>query len=458
MESRLLVTILIIGVSLIESSCGDVLWGNSILDFTKFNQDPVVGLHLALASPSSVTASWLNIGKFKQGTQQPPICAYGAVPDGFTAVAAGESYTYTAGDFDSTLNKVTFDIGNIGDVVYYRCSNPSLGGWSPLYNFTILPGSLTGNADRQKVGHNRPKYASPSAKIALIADLGIVNGVNTAESIAKHVESGEVQLVVHAGDISYADDFSLIQHNNSFVWTEYMAMIQPFSARVPYMVGPGNHEAQFGFAAYKNWFHMPHNISQSSSPFYYSFDYMGVHFVAISTEHDFSQGSAQYNWLENDLKKADSNRNEVPWVFVHGHRPLYCSDLVTWATRCTGEATKYRANIEDLLYKYNVDIYMAGHNHQYERSYPVYKKQVTSKNYNNPQATVYIVNGAAGNPEPNDPTYVPISMAPWRANEVTTFHSGWMLMEVNATALDFTYLFSETGEVKDRFTIIKDSH
>ncbi|XP_070574899.1 acid phosphatase type 7-like [Ptychodera flava] len=348
-----------------------------------------------------------------------------------------------------------------GDEVYYRCCNPDLGGWSSLYSFTVRQGGLLDAKGRGDDGPARslPKdgpWPQPRPKIALIADMGIQFGQSTVDSITRFVQSGEVQLVVHAGDISYADDFSLVQHNNSFVWTEYMSIIEPFSARVPYMVGPGNHEAQYKFAAYLNWFHMPHNASQSESPFYYSFDYMGVHFVSMSTEHDFSPGSAQHRWLENDLRKADANRANVPWIFVHGHRPLYCSDILTWLTRCTVEAPRYRANMEGLFHKYKVDVYMAGHNHQYERSYPVYNMTVMSKNYHNPPATVYIVNGAAGNPELNDPTFVPESMAPWRAKNAVTENNGWMLMEVNATALDFKYLFSKNDEVFDRFTITKD--
>ncbi|XP_070574897.1 acid phosphatase type 7-like [Ptychodera flava] len=439
-------------------SKGDVIWGKSRPDFTKFDRSPVVGLHLALAGDTEVLASWMNVGRFQQETQ-PPICAYGKKPDGFTAIASGEAYTYTAGEFDSTLNKVTMNLKEIdfehGDDVYYRCCNPNLGGWSPLYNFTVRSSGLKSEKTRAPKSHARPGKVQ-GGKIALVADMGVVFGNRTTESIARHLEKG-VQLVVHAGDISYADDFSLFVSNNSFVWTEYMAMVELFAARVPYMVGPGNHEVQYNFTAYRNWFHMPNNASHSESPFYYSFDYMGVHFASLSTEHDFSPGSVQHRWLENDLRKADANRAEVPWILVFGHRPLYCSDWLKWTSRCNVEAKIFRDNIEDLLHKYKVDVYLSGHNHQYERSFAVYNMTVTSRSYRNPPATIYIVNGAAGNPEPNDPTFVNSTMAPWRANKAATVKYGWLLLEANATSLDFTYLFSENDEVFDRFSIIKDA-
>ncbi|XP_006813910.2 uncharacterized protein LOC102800613 [Saccoglossus kowalevskii] len=437
---------------------GKLQWSefeSAAMDFNKFDKEPVVGLHLALAGDTSVVVSWLNTGHFVPESQ-PPICAYGQIADGFQAISTGKAYTYTAGDFDSILNKVEIDIAKIGvkqgDRVYYRCCNPNLGGWSPSYNFTLFTGDVSTLSNFKS---QRSPTSRKSAKIALMADLGVGNGRYTAYSISQYVQNEAIQLVVHAGDISYADDFSLIQHNNSFVWTEYFAMIQPFAAYVPYMVGPGNHEAQFDFAAYKNWFTMPYNISQSKSQFYYSFDYMGVHFVAMSTEHDFTPGSTQNIWLEEDLIKASQNREKVPWIFVHGHRPLYCSSIVDWLPRCITEAKTYRANIEHLLYKYKVDIYMAGHNHQYERSYPVYNGTVISKNYINPQATVYIVNGGAGNPEGNDITFMPESFVPWRAKIADTSHTGWMTMDITETSLHFKYILSETWQKYDKFTITR---
>ena len=37
-------------------------------------------------------------------------------------------------------------------------------------------------------------------------------------------------------------------------------------------------------------------------------------------------GSKQYTWLEDDLKKVD--RAKTPWVILAGHRPMYTSELV----------------------------------------------------------------------------------------------------------------------------------
>lgn len=54
----------------------------------------------------------------------------------------------------------------------------------------------------------------------------------------------------------------------------------------------------------------------SSNRFWYSFDYGPVHFVAISTEWDFSLGSEQNEWIKKDLEAANNNRKNVPWIIV----------------------------------------------------------------------------------------------------------------------------------------------
>ena len=45
---------------------------------------------------------------------------------------------------------------------------------------------------------------------------------------------------------------------------------------------------------------------------WYGFDYGNIHFVLMSTEHNFTRYSDQYNFLEEDLSSVD--RTKTPWV------------------------------------------------------------------------------------------------------------------------------------------------
>lgn len=53
--------------------------------------------------------------------------------------------------------------------------------------------------------------------------------------------------------------------------------------------------------------------------------------------------------------------------------------------------------LEDLFYKYGVDLEFSAHEHSYERLWPIYDRQVyngsDSDPYNNPKAPVHIITG-----------------------------------------------------------------
>jgi Calcineurin-like phosphoesterase len=96
----------------------------------------------------------------------------------------------------------------------------------------------------------------------------------------------------------------------------------------------------------------------------------------MSTEHPYSVGTPQYEFLQKDLAKAAANREERPWIFLVGHRPMYCSDKSEYNSH-NGDPTtdNLQAQMEPLLHQYAVDGMFTGHMHMYERVFPVYQNQ-----------------------------------------------------------------------------------
>lgn len=143
---------------------------------------------------------------------------------------------------------------------------------------------------------------------------------------------------------------------------------------------------------------------------YYSFDMGPIHFVVFSTEHYYFpqfNATVQYEWLENDLKQANWNRKDRPWIVSLGHRPMYCTNLNNEG--CLGHETKIRTGdikkytkeaLEPLFLKYAVDLSFWGHEHSYERFWPAYNFQVYNGSeeqpYLNAKAPIHIISGAAG--------------------------------------------------------------
>lgn len=85
------------------------------------------------------------------------------------------------------------------------------------------------------------------------------------------------------------------------------------------------------------------------------------------------------------------NRKNHPWIIVIGHRPMYCSNNFD-PMHCDFEnnivrtgfdispdhhKTVYLMGLESLFYQYGVDLIIAGHEHSYERFWPVYNRTVS---------------------------------------------------------------------------------
>ncbi|KAK6751045.1 hypothetical protein RB195_002798 [Necator americanus] len=127
-------------------------------------------------------------------------------------------------------------------------------------------------------------------------------------------------------DISYD-----LQSDDGVNGDKFMNQLEPVISRIPYMVVAGNHEYEDGnFTNFRQRFWMPPNDYEQNQ--FYSFDLGPVHWVALSTEYygyyeELGKQPilAQYNWLVNDLKSANSNRHQTPWIATFSHRPYYCS-------------------------------------------------------------------------------------------------------------------------------------
>ena len=100
------------------------------------------------------------------------------------------------------------------------------------------------------------------------------------------------------------------------------AGVEPTAAQIPYLASIGNHDPPADFAAR---FSFPGGGAATGNR-RWSIDVGPVHLVAVDTELVWGGLSQdvldQYAWLESDLTRADANRAAVPWIVVHGHRPM----------------------------------------------------------------------------------------------------------------------------------------
>ncbi|XP_048735375.2 acid phosphatase type 7-like isoform X2 [Ostrea edulis] len=286
-------------------------------------------------------------------------------------------------------------------------------------------------------------------------DLGIES--HAVPALEKEALSGRYTAIFHVGDFAYNMEDDGGKRGDTF-----LRLIEDFSARVQYMTAPGNHEMDGGsFSHYRYRFSTPGTEWPiPMNKMWYSIDVGLVHFISYSTEvffiADGQHIAQQQNWLMADLKQANDNRKRRPWVIALGHRPMYCSN--SDADDCTKPTSKVRAGLEDIFYKYGVDIVLQAHEHSYERLWPQYKGVVLSKNYTNPQAPVQLISGAAGSKYKRDPEKAQRGEWSAFANTNESLNSIGKLKILNESHLYWEQYNLLTKQVIDSIMVVQESH
>jgi hypothetical protein len=238
--------------------------------------------------------------------------------------------------------------------------------------------------------NNSQKHNTESIKksfnIAVASDWGCDDN---AKATAKNIQSKDPELVIAGGDASYK--------KSAECWFE---IIQPFKSKLK--IAMGDHEysdTSGGEIGVINQYLKPLNLAKT----YYSYDLNNAHFVFIDPYIDYEPSSAQYQFVENDLKTAATNPN-IDWRFVVESVPMYTSPSKHPAD------SVIRDIYHPLFDKYNVDIVFTSDNHNYQRTFPLKynnddsstpivtnQKQVSHYNdNNNNEGVIYLVTGTAG--------------------------------------------------------------
>jgi hypothetical protein len=129
-------------------------------------------------------------------------------------------------------------------------------------------------------------------------------------------------------------------------WGRHLARTRP---------SPGNHDYDApGPRPYYDYF------GDAAGPIglgYYSYDLGGWHVVALNSHVAIGPGSAQIDWLEQDLSASAARCTVAYW-----HRPLFSSGR-------NGSSPGVR-EVWAVLHAHGVDVVINGHDHSYERFGP----------------------------------------------------------------------------------------
>ncbi|KAL2225462.1 UNVERIFIED_CONTAM: putative inactive purple acid phosphatase 27 [Sesamum indicum] len=206
---------------------------------------------------------------------------------------------------------------------------------------------------------------------------------------------------------------------------------------------------------YETYFPMP--TAAQDKP-WYSIEQGSVHFTVISTEHNWSVNSEQYEWMNKDMAAVD--RTTTPWLIFAGHRPMYTSSpglpILPSVDRDFVDA------VEPLLLANKVDLALFGHVHNYERTCAVYQqecKAMPTKDRNG--VDTY------NNANYSAPVHAVIGMAGFTLDSFSTNDNSWSLCRISqfgyirahATKeeLIVEFIDAESRKVDDSFRITRYS-
>jgi hypothetical protein len=232
--------------------------------------------------------------------------------------------------------------------------------------------------------NNNSNYAFASADNFNFAAAGDFScNDNTKDTIVNIIEK-DPELVLGLGDYSYETTLSC-----------WLDIIEPIDKKFKVSIGnhetptPPNSKTSLSYNEYDRLMEY-FNLTKQ----YYSFDYKNVHFLAMSTElEEVNELKNQYNFVNKDLLNA-SRDPELDWIVVFLHRPLYSLTTKNFAEE---ETRSLRESYVPLFKKYDVDLVLQGHNHNYQRIEDGQYNR-TLENDNGAATITFIVAGTAGAP------------------------------------------------------------
>lgn len=272
--------------------------------------------------------------------------------------------------------------------------------------------------------------SSPDLRFAVFGDSG--TGAAAQAAVAAQVAAFDPELVLIAGDVVYpAGERSRF---DPCYFRPYADLID----HLPFFPALGNHDVKTANGErYLEAFHLPHDNPDQSER-YYTVTTADALFIVLDSNQGFTAGGAQATWLASVLPTS------ATWKFAVFHHPPFSSGE-------HGSDLQIRADLEPLFMANGVDVVFNGHDHAYERSFPLVDgapvQTDQEPDYTTPAGPIWIVTGGGGKE-----LYARKSDNDFTARFVSTYH--FVAVELSGPQLTLSAIDS-TGATIDTLTIAK---
>ena len=270
---------------------------------------------------------------------------------------------------------------------------------------------------------------APAGKFSFLA-FGDSGAVSAEQLTLVHLMAAEpnISMVVHVGDMAYPDGtFQELEE-------AYFGVNFPLMRRLPFFSTPGNHEYNTDSGApYLAGVAAPEsNVPAADLGRYYSFDWGTAHFVSLDSNLLATpRAAAMLAWLEADLAATQQY-----WRIVFLHHTPYPTGFHLGDPICAA----VQQFVNPIVESYGVQLVLAGHEHGYERTYPLVGGQPVSSS----PSTTYIVTGGGGG------ALEAVGSFPQTAISVQAFH--YLRVDVEAKALTLSAIGLDGGQI-DQVTL-----
>ena len=244
---------------------------------------------------------------------------------------------------DTTYSMGTATVGTYGTANQHK------------YTITgLTPGTKYYYQVDGQAGSFRTAPAASATSVKFLSYGDTRTNVSSQESVASRVRSAYASdpayqtILLNSGDV-VGGDTEAYWTSEFFVSGTTYPQLHALQSELPIVAARGNHEGTG--SVFNKYFPYPYVANN-----YWSYDYGPVHFVVIDEYASFTSGSAQYNWLVNDLASTTK-----PWKIVMGHEP-------GWGAGTHANNTSIQNVIHPVLKQYGVQMYLNGHNHNYARA------------------------------------------------------------------------------------------
>jgi uncharacterized protein (TIGR03437 family) len=235
--------------------------------------------------------------------------------------------------------------------------------------------------------------------------------------------------VIHVGDLAYSTG------TYGQFETNYFKPNAPLMSRLPFFATPGNHEYITDNAAPFLASHVAAvcGVPSQDTGRYYSFDWADAHFVSLDSNllPDPDSSARMLAWLDADLAATGKY-----WKIVFLHHPPYPTGFHLGDPICV----LVQQNVTPIVENRGVQLVLSGHEHGYERSWPLLAGQQV---YSGPSTTYVITGGGGGIMEP-------IGSLPQCALSAQAFH--YLRVDMSGTQLSVTATGLD-GSTIDQFSL-----